>query len=75
MTVITFDDFLEAANGGEKKSQSLENFFKKPEPLTKLKFPIFNLDPPAAGGVSDVNSGPNNVNEGESFKINFVLFL
>ena len=68
MTAITFDDFIDAANGGAKKSQSLENFFKKPEPLTKPSFK-FNLDPPAAGGaaasrVRDVNSGPNNVTEG-----------
>ena len=71
MTAITFDDFIMAANGGAKKSQSLENFFKKPGHLTKPKL-IFNLDPPAAGGVSDVNSGPNNVIEGESFKSNFL---
>ena len=69
MEAFTFDDFINAANGGDTKSKSLGKFFKEPEP-EPLKFNDPNKQP-AAGGIGDWLPGLSIVDAGESFKINF----
>ena len=70
MEAFTFDDFIDAANGRNTKSASLEKFFKGPE----INVPL--IDPtkqPAAGGVKELCSyGVKAVFGGKSFKINFI---
>ena len=70
MEAFTFDDFINAANGGDTESKSLEKFFKEPEP-EPFKFNDPNKQP-AAGGIGDLwPTASSNVQAGESLKINF----
>ena len=76
MEAFTFDDFINAANGGDTESKSLGKFFKEPEPEPfngspeHIKFNDPNKQP-AAGGIGDWLPGLSIVDAGESFKINF----
>merc|ERR1712227_41277 len=50
MTAFTFDDFINAANGRETKSESLGKIFKKERPKTKP--PLFDPTRPLLAGAA-----------------------
>ena len=50
MAAFTFDDFINAANGRETKSESLGKIFKKERPKTKP--PLFDPTRPLLAGAA-----------------------
>ena len=50
MTAFTFDEFINAANGRETKSESLGKIFKKERPKTKP--PLFDPTRPLLAGAA-----------------------